>query len=140
MSEATEAQPTGTQRQVAGGHYQAMTIQPTQFCMANGWDCDAFSILKYVSRHKTKNGLVDVDKAIHFIELREENIANGAYLNPRQRISIRVFCDLNGMDDLQRYALSMLDGWVNGSDPGWVVPNLRGALLDMKSDYENAAQ
>jgi len=59
------------ERQVGGTHYKGMKIQPLEFAMANAWDAGAFSILKYLSRHATKNGLQDVEKALHFIDLRD---------------------------------------------------------------------
>lgn len=59
-------------KQVAGSHYKKLAIQPVEFCMANHYDSCASSIVKYILRHEHKNGREDVEKAIHFAELRME--------------------------------------------------------------------
>lgn len=60
---------TAHKRQVGGDHYRAMAIQPAEFCQRNGlkW-CEA-NVVKYVSRHRAKNGKADILKAIHYLEL-----------------------------------------------------------------------
>jgi hypothetical protein len=54
-------------RQVSGKHYHT-EIQPWDFIIANnlGW-CEG-NIIKYVSRHKEKNGVEDLKKAQHYLE------------------------------------------------------------------------
>ena len=59
-------------KQVAGDHYKKMSIQPVEFCQLNGFNyCEAAAI-KYICRHKNKNGVEDINKAIHFLELLKE--------------------------------------------------------------------
>ena len=55
--------------QVGGGHYKDMPIQPSEFCQRNqlNW-CEANAV-KYVCRHRSKNGRQDVEKAIHYLQL-----------------------------------------------------------------------
>jgi len=55
--------------QVAGGHYKAMKIQPVEYNHANQLGFCEGSVVKYISRHRSKNGLEDLKKAHHFIEL-----------------------------------------------------------------------
>ena len=69
MSQCTKADALG--RQVSGNHYKGYRIQPVEFAMANRWDFCASSALKYLLRHGDKNGRPDLEKALHFIELRE---------------------------------------------------------------------
>lgn len=59
-------------RQVGGGHYKNMAIQPIDFIEANslGW-CEGNAI-KYICRHNRKNGAQDLDKAIHYLQLLKE--------------------------------------------------------------------
>lgn len=66
----TPAAPV-THKQVGGDHYQ-MSIQP--FDVIDAWDLDFYegSALKYLARHKKKNGREDLEKAIHYIELTIE--------------------------------------------------------------------
>ncbi len=55
--------------QVAGDHYKSMVIQPVEFCQKNNLNLCEASVVKYVCRHKSKNGAEDIKKAIHFLEL-----------------------------------------------------------------------
>jgi hypothetical protein len=55
--------------QVGGDHYKQMKIQPVEFiCETNIPYCEA-NVIKYISRHKSKNGAQDVRKAIHYCEM-----------------------------------------------------------------------
>ena len=56
-------------KQVGGSHYCAMVIQPVEFCQKNGLGFCESSAIKYLCRHKRKNGVQDLEKAIHFIQI-----------------------------------------------------------------------
>lgn len=51
--------------EVGGNHYK-MAIEPWDFIFANKLDFDSGNVVKYISRHKKKNGAEDVKKAISF--------------------------------------------------------------------------
>lgn len=55
--------------QVGGGHYKDMKIQPVEFIHANGIPYIEGGVIKYVSRWRKKNGIEDLKKARHFIDL-----------------------------------------------------------------------
>lgn len=55
--------------QEGGDHYKQMKIQPVEYITANGLDYLQGNVVKYVSRHKLKNGAEDVRKAIHYLQL-----------------------------------------------------------------------
>lgn len=55
--------------QVGGTHYRDMAIQPIEFIHANGIPFAEGSIIKYVSRWRSKNGIADLEKARHFLDL-----------------------------------------------------------------------
>lgn len=55
--------------QVGGTHYKDMKIQPIEYIHANGLDFLTGNIIKYASRHKSKNGAEDVKKIIHYAKL-----------------------------------------------------------------------
>ena len=59
-------------KQVGGEHYKQYAIQPAQFALANGLDYAQSNAIKYIVRHKDKNGVQDLDKAIHYIELLKQ--------------------------------------------------------------------
>lgn len=56
-------------RQVAGNHYSKMKIQPLEFAHANNLGGAETLALRYICRHRDKNGKVDLEKAIHVLEL-----------------------------------------------------------------------
>lgn len=56
-------------KQEGGSHYKAMKIQPFEYIHANGIGFAEGCVIKYVSRWKAKNGIEDLKKAIHFLEL-----------------------------------------------------------------------
>jgi hypothetical protein len=55
--------------QVSGNHYKDMAIQPVEFIYKNKMDYLSGNVIKYISRHKSKNGAEDVKKAIHYCQL-----------------------------------------------------------------------
>lgn len=58
--------------QVGGNHYRGFKIQPVEFCMANNLNFCQSSVIKYVCRYKNKNGVQDIDKAIHFLQILKQ--------------------------------------------------------------------
>ena len=57
------------QTQVGGKHYTEMAIQPMEYSMANGLDACQHTIVKYVTRFRDKNGVEDLKKARHVIDM-----------------------------------------------------------------------
>lgn len=57
--------------QVGGSHYQQFEIQPLEFLMANKdlIDYPEGNAIKYICRHKLKNGKEDIKKAIHYLRV-----------------------------------------------------------------------
>lgn len=55
--------------QIGGGHYSKYAIQPTEFIHKNNIPFIEGNIIKYVVRHKDKNGIEDLKKAKHYIDL-----------------------------------------------------------------------
>jgi|TARA_R110000751_G_scaffold84228_1_gene168640 hypothetical protein len=55
--------------QVGGNHYKDMAIQPTDYIMANNLGFVEGNVIKYVSRWRVKNGVEDLKKARHYLDL-----------------------------------------------------------------------
>lgn len=55
--------------QIGGDHYIKMKIQPVQFIHANNIPFIEGTIIKYVSRWKSKGGLQDLEKARHMVDM-----------------------------------------------------------------------
>lgn len=64
--------PKTLEKQVGGSHYKKYAIQPLEFAEKIGLKPILFSAFKYVVRYKDKNGLQDLDKAIHCLEIFNE--------------------------------------------------------------------
>lgn len=54
--------------QVGGVHYKASPIQPWDYIAANGLGYFEGNVIKYVSRHHVKGGVMDLLKAQHYLE------------------------------------------------------------------------
>ena len=60
---------TALEQQVNGDHYKAMPIQPVEFIYANAIGYFEGNVIKYVCRWRKKNGIADLQKAKHYIDL-----------------------------------------------------------------------
>lgn len=56
-------------QQTGGSHYQDLKITPIEYAMANKLDACQFSVVKYITRFRDKNGLEDLMKAKDFIDM-----------------------------------------------------------------------
>jgi hypothetical protein len=63
----TNVSPLDTQ--VAGDHYKTLAIQPVEYIHANKLGYFEGNVLKYITRWQAKNGLADLQKARHYIDL-----------------------------------------------------------------------
>jgi len=57
-------------------HYNGV-IQPVEFIVANDIPFREGNIIKYVYRHRKKNGIEDLRKARHYIDMLIEDYING---------------------------------------------------------------
>jgi hypothetical protein len=55
--------------QVGGSHYKKYKIQPVEYAMANNLNYCQANAVKYITRYRDKNGIEDLRKAIHNIEI-----------------------------------------------------------------------
>lgn len=55
--------------QVGGDHYKKCQIEPVEYIHANGLDFNEGSIVKYISRHRRKNGAEDIKKIKDFCDI-----------------------------------------------------------------------
>lgn len=61
--------PSALDKQEGGSHYKDMKIQPIEYIHANNMPFLEGTIIKYVSRWRSKGGLEDLRKAEHCIAL-----------------------------------------------------------------------
>lgn len=55
--------------QISGSHYKRYKIQPIEFIVANEIPFIEGNIIKYICRHKDKNGIEDLKKIKHYVDL-----------------------------------------------------------------------
>lgn len=110
--ESTTFQPLSTQ--VGGQHYKSMAIQPVEFCELNQLPYCMANVVKYVVRHRAKNGREDLEKAIHYCELGlsmyEKTKAAWRTNCPDWVITPATFCKENGFDKSTAKAITLLCG------------------------------
>lgn len=69
QAETTARMRNALGKQVGGQHYKDKAIQPVQYIHANKIGYFEGNVIKYVTRWRDKNGLADLEKAKHYIEL-----------------------------------------------------------------------
>lgn len=62
---------SATDKQIGGTHYKT-AIQPVQYIHANNLNFFEGNVIKYITRHRSKGGKADLEKAIHYIEMLME--------------------------------------------------------------------
>ena len=62
------SQPSANDIQHGGTHYQTAPVQHWDFVKMHNIPYMEACVIKYVMRHKSKNGLEDLKKAQHFIQ------------------------------------------------------------------------
>ena len=75
VSEELMKQLSSLDIQVGGNHYQ-MPIQPVEFIHKNGLGFIVGNVVKYVVRYKQKNGIEDLKKARHYLDMLIEMESN----------------------------------------------------------------
>ncbi len=58
-----------TATQIGGDHYASMKIQPFEYIHGNSIGFAEGCVIKYVSRWRSKNGVEDLRKARHFLDM-----------------------------------------------------------------------
>lgn len=122
-------------QQTGGNHYKSMGIQPIEMAYANAYDACVFSALKYLSRHRRKNGAEDLSKAVDFIDFRVELIGKHDECEASERISITQYLASNRITDpREKEAMAILHYWALGklNDPAEGVKVMKGLINDLR--------
>lgn len=92
---------TPLKTQIGGSHYKEFLYQP--IVLIKNLDLNHFQacILKYVLRHKFKNGKEDLQKAAHYVQLaRTLKPINHCVLYGESRRQIIIFLERNDLTDI----------------------------------------
>ena len=60
---------TALNNQIGGDHYTKLKIQPMEYSMANNLNACQHTVIKYVTRYQDKNGIEDLKKARHTLDM-----------------------------------------------------------------------
>lgn len=128
--------------QVGGNHYKGTTYQHWDFVMiALGGRYLEGNITKYITRHRKKNGLQDLQKARHYLTKLIE-LYNLGDVEPIFNINYGVlrhqswehFCDVNGVDVTERMIVQLVSTWRNREEL-----HKAGTILDALIEKEQYA-
>ena len=67
-----EKEKSALDEQVGGDHYKKLGIQPVELIRDINANYFQGNVIKYITRYKDKNGVKDLEKAKHYLELIEE--------------------------------------------------------------------
>lgn len=117
--------------QHGGTHYRQACQQPWDLAVElHGTAFLECSILKYVSRHRKKNGKEDLLKAAHFlqklIEVIEERKLSNVNRGILTIIRVRNYCRANSMSRVEAEILQEVFDWRRAAD-------LRVAAADLET-------
>lgn len=101
--------------QVGGSYYKKLGMQQVVYASANRYDPCAASIVKYVTRWRDKNGLQDLQKALHYSELRQapeiaQYIPDRSHEQPA--VDALTYVSLNNMPAVEGELIVWLQYWV----------------------------
>lgn len=69
MQIAEDVNMSAKDTQVGGSHYQKLAIQPIDYILQNHLGYCEANVVKYITRWKDKNGVEDLQKAKHYIDI-----------------------------------------------------------------------
>ena len=100
-------------KEVGGTHYADMKIEPIELIEAFNLNFIQGSIVKYISRYKSKNGIEDLKKALHYCHIgmeRFDRVDDHVDWRGKNKLLIKMYCMLNELSDVENmiigYAIS----------------------------------
>ena len=60
---------SSSNNEVGGNHYKKLKISPVEYIRANNLDFFEGNVVKYVSRHRYKNGEEDIIKCVDYLRM-----------------------------------------------------------------------
>lgn len=108
-------------RQVAGSHYNGVSLQHWDYVIAalDGRYLEG-NITKYVCRHRKKNGVQDLEKALHYMDkllevYEAKKIRQLDYRPGSMNFPMDEFIRENGLNATEAYVVKRLAYWYNRS-------------------------
>ena len=102
---------TAYKQQVGGSHYKGMKVQPLEFGYLNQYDGAIYSAIKYVSRHRAKDGKEGLKKARHCVLFRLEMVQRYGAVYGVERMPMTHYISENEIAGLDATVLLRLNEW-----------------------------
>ncbi len=111
-----------------GDHYAKVKIQPIEYIQANSLNFCEGNVVKYITRHRYKNGLEDLKKAVDYLareiestygvkvnfDFKSEKISSVWQFNPE---GIRPISKMDGLDQIKVVVDKYTPKATDSSDP-----------------------
>ena len=94
------------EEQVGGSRYKKLKMQPIELITKLRCSFIQGNIIKYISRYKSKNGLEDLDKCIHYANLAIELNDTRRCKDSEISVSINSYIAKNNMSIMQRRVIT----------------------------------
>jgi hypothetical protein len=93
-------------KEIGGTHYSDMKIEPVELIHAMQLDFISGCIVKYISRYRSKGGVEDLNKALHYARMYIEGDFYGdrraildGILDDIEKLAIKQYCIVNGLSE-----------------------------------------
>ena len=104
-------------KQFGGSHYKTKKFQPWDYVLENQLGYLEGTAVKYITRWKDKGGLVDIQKAIHYLEkLIEYEMEKPATLDSDVPDAVKQYGGLAGSMDAAQGLTNFMGGLRSASD------------------------
>lgn len=123
---------SANERQVGGSHYQS-SMQHWDFIEDNGIGYLEACATKYITRHRKKNGLQDLEKADHYVEKLIQLAKDGRESRSGICIHVTEFCEANNLQEREARICRLLFA-------DWTISDLHEARGLIQNLIEEAKQ
>jgi hypothetical protein len=126
------------ERQVGGEHYMTKGVSHWDYCVETNVPYLEGCATKYISRWRKKNGLQDLQKALHYIEKRVEallafkGVVRGAR---RNGVMFKAFCEDNELTFDERLLCDTVIHWRRGDELVCAAEKLK-SFIEQQEDNQ----
>lgn len=126
---------SANETQVAGSHYRATVQHWDYVLLALGGRYLEGNITKYVTRHRKKNGLQDLEKAAHYLTKLIEEVQAGRIKRPVLQFMddyVHRFSVENGLNTPEDFVIKRCANWVNVDDLHRIGEHIAELMVNAK--------
>ena len=132
-----------SEKQIGGSHYKADGIQHWDYCIETNVPNLEYAATKYIARWRKKNGLVDLQKAQHYIERRIEALHDfkGVLRGAKRNLALfKAFCEDNQLSYEERLIIDTVMHWRRGDELVCAVEKLKAYIEQIERQEDDQFQ